>query len=136
MIKTISITSGEETTVELTGGTHVLVTNRGDSTVYVSKEPNVVADGDGVKAIDGGSVDILRDVGVYVTQDGISDWCGTIYVVADGDTKIQLETTNNVNFRRTSKGGGDGMSNYVTSNNVIAYFDDNTTVYMVTYEEV
>lgn len=114
MIKTENITT-TETVINFTGGIHVIVNNRGDSTVYVSKHPNIVADGDEVKAIDGGSADILRDVAIHDIRNGVLDWYGTIYVLSDGDTKIQIETTNNANFRQIVKGGGNNGTSIATS---------------------
>jgi hypothetical protein len=106
-IKTIDLTA-EETAISVVGGSHVIVTNRGVSTVYVSAYAGVVANADGVKAIGSGCTDILRDVATYQSIDGNANWCGTIYAVADGSGTIQIDTTNNPNFRLSMKGGDSG----------------------------
>ena len=109
-IRTIPLKAGTEEKIDLVGGQHVKIKNLGDSTVYVSKAQGVVAEADGVKSVQGGSADLLTDVAVYKSQNHVFDWYGTIYAIADNDCKIELETTNNENFRIIQKGGDDSVS--------------------------
>ena len=106
MIKTENLTANVEKGITIKGGTHVKIKNLSDSTVYVSKYANVVAEADGVKSVQGGSAEILTDVAVYQSQNYVFDWYGTIYALADRDCKIELETTNNANFSYKVRGGG------------------------------
>lgn len=102
MIKTINV-SNTETAVELTGGVHVKIKNLGDGTVYVSRSPDVVAENDGVKSIQSGTTDILVGVAIYLPEK--NDYYGVIYIIADTECKVELETTHNPNFRQIMKGG-------------------------------
>ena len=109
-ISTVTLNAGLEEKIDLVGGQHVKIKNLGDTTVYVSKQENVVPEADGVKSVQGGSAEILTDVAVYKSQNYVFDWYGTIYAVSDSDCKIELETTNNANFRIIQKGGDDSVS--------------------------
>ena len=113
MIKTITV-SNKETKINLVGGQHVKIKNLGDCTVYVSKYANIVPEADGVKSVQGSSAELLTDVAVYKSQNYVFDWYGTIYAIADNDCKIELETTNNTNFRQIVK-GGEGASTSLDS---------------------
>lgn len=104
MIKTITV-SNKETKINLVGGQHVKIKNLSDCTVYVSKYANILPEADGVKSVQGGSAEILTDVAVYQSKSHVFDWYGTIYAVSDSDCKIELETTNNTNFKVIQKGG-------------------------------
>ena len=104
-IRTIPLKAGTEEKIDLVGGQHVKRKNLGDSTVYVSKAQGVVAEADDVKSVQGGSAEILTDVAVYQSKSHVFDWYGTIYAVSDADCKIELETTNNTNFKVIQKGG-------------------------------
>ena len=105
-IRTVTLNAGLEEKIDLVGGQHVKIKNLGDSTVYVSKDPGVVAEADGVKSVQGGSAEILTDVAVYKSQNYVFNWYGTIYALADRDCKLELETTNNANFKQVLRGGG------------------------------
>ena len=98
---------GAEKEITLTGGTHVRIENRSDSTVYVSKHSDITPDDEGVMAIDGGSSNVLTDVATTDVKDGIVDYYGTIYALGTG--KVQIVTTN-YPFSSASKGGGSGGS--------------------------
>ena len=104
-IKTIPLEAGTEEKIDLVGGQHVRIKNLGDTTAYVSKDPRVVPEADGVKSVQCGSAEILTDVAVYQSKNHVFDWYGTIYAVSDSDGKIELETTNNSNFKYVAKGG-------------------------------
>lgn len=104
MIATINI-SNTETKISLVGGQHVKIKNLGNNTVYVSKHENVVAETNGVKSIQGDSAEILTDVAEYKSQNHVLDWYGDIYAICDSDCKIEIETTNNSNFKQVVKGG-------------------------------
>lgn len=105
MIKTITV-SNKETKINLVGGQHVKIKNLGDCTVYISKYANVVPENDGVKSVQSGSAEILTDVAVYQSKSHVFDWYGTIYAISDSNCKLELETTNNANFRQVLRGGG------------------------------
>lgn len=106
MIKTINLKANEETQIDVVGGTHVKIKNLGDSTVYVSKHSGIVAGADNVKSVQGSTTDILVDVATYSSKETTLDYYGTIYALAESDCSIELETTNNSNFRQVLRGGG------------------------------
>lgn len=112
MIKTITLKANEETQIDVAGGTHVKIKNLGDSTVYVSKHSDIVPSAEGVKSIQGNTTDILVDVATYFSKENILNYYGTIYALAESDCSIELETTNNANFRQVLK-GGDGSTSTV-----------------------
>lgn len=112
MIKTINLKANEETQIDVVGGTHVKIKNLGDSTVYVSKHSDIVPSADGVKSIQGNTTDILVDVATYSSKENTLDYYGTIYALAESDCSIELETTNNSNFKFVKK-GGDGSTSVV-----------------------
>ena len=105
-IRTVTLKAGTEEKIDLVGGQHVKIKNLGDSTVYVSKAQGVVAEADGVKSVQGGSAEILTDAAVYQSKSHVFDWYGTIYAVSDSECKLELETTNNANFKQVLRGGG------------------------------
>ena len=109
MIKTISLTANIETEVELTGGCHVSVENRGTGIIYASKSSGITADSDGVTAIDSGNAKVLRNVAQYRNNDNSYDYYGKIYLLSDSDTKAEIQTANDLNFfsRKNSAKGGD-----------------------------
>lgn len=111
MIKTISLTANIETEVELTGGCHVSVENRGTGIIYASKSGRITADSDGVTAIDSGSTKILRNVAQYRKNDDNKsyDYYGKIYLLSASDTKAEIQTANDLNFfsRKNSAKGGE-----------------------------
>ena len=106
MIKTMNLKANEETVINVVGGTHVKIKNLGDSTVYVSKHRGIVAGADNVKSVQGNTTDILVDVATYSSKENTLDYYGTIYALAESDCSIELETTNNSNFKQVSRGGG------------------------------
>ena len=111
MIKTVTLTANEVMAVELTGGCHVSVENRGTGIIYASKSANVVAGADGVTAIDSGNAKILRNVAQYRNNDDNKsyDYYGKIYLLSDSDTKAEIQTANDLNFfsRKNSAKGGE-----------------------------
>ncbi len=116
MIKTITLTANQEKEVELTGGCHVSIENRGTGIIYASKSANVVAGADGVTAIDSGSTKILRNVAQYRKNDDNKsyDYYGKIYLLSDSDTKAEIQTANDLNFfsRKNSAKGGETIDAY------------------------
>ena len=103
---TVVLKARTEDKIYLEGGQHVRIKNLSDCTVYVSKYANIIPEADGVKSVQGGSTELLTDVAVYQSKSHVFDWYGTIYAVSDADCKIELETTNNTNFKMVLKGGG------------------------------
>ena len=116
MIKTISLTANIETEVELTGGCHVSVENRGTGIIYASESSGITADSDGVTAIDGGNAKVLRNVAQYRKNDDNKsyDYYGKIYLLSDSDTKAEIQTANDLNFfsRKNSAKGGETIDAY------------------------
>ncbi|MGN0606286.1 MAG: hypothetical protein ACI4JM_07170 [Oscillospiraceae bacterium] len=114
MIKTINLSAGTETEVELTGGCQVSVENRGTGIIYASKSANVVAGADGVTAIDSGNAKVLRNVAQYRNNDNSYDYYGKIYLLSDSDTKAEIQTANDLNFfsRKNSAKGGETIDAY------------------------
>lgn len=128
MTITKNLTANTELSIALLGdGTHVRIENRGDGTVYTSKYPDIVAGADNVIAIDGGVTKLLTDVCTYGIQDSIGAYRGTIYLLANSDTSVEITTTNNSNFKAVQKGGGSGdTKSIVESKN---FFEVYTTNY-------
>lgn len=113
MTKTISLVANTEISVTLVGdGSHVKVENRGDETVYASKYQNVEAGADNVIAIDSGVTKLLTDVCTYSIQESVGAYRGTVYLLSDTDTSVEITTTNNANFRQIAR-GGDGSTSTV-----------------------
>lgn len=135
-IITVNLTANVETEIDVVGGSNAIIKNRGDDVVYVSRYPNITADGDNVKVIDGGSADILRNIANHEIRNNVADYYGTIYALSSSGGKVQVETTNSVNFRQIVKGGDGGMDSIVGSKNFICLADNNIDTYFGTYEEV
>lgn len=116
MIKTINLSAGTETEVELTGGCHVSIENRGNGVIYASKSSGITADSDGVTAIDSGNAKVLRNVAQYRKNDDNKsyDYYGKIYLLSDSDTKAEIQTANDLNFfsRKNSAKGGETIDAY------------------------
>lgn len=106
MIKPLNLKANEETQINLIGGTHANIENFGDGIIYVSKKSSIVPETDGVMTILGGNSKVLRNVATYSIKDNEADHYGTIYVLADSDTKIQIETATDLNFKQVLRGGG------------------------------
>lgn len=113
MIITRDLKANVEKEIDVTGGTHVKIKNLGNCTIYVSKHSNIVAGADGVKSVQGSTTDILVDVATYYSKENILNYYGTIYAISDSDCKVELETTNNANFKQIVKGGGNSSTSSV-----------------------
>lgn len=141
MIKTITLTGNVEKEIDVTSGTHVKIKNLSDSTVYVSKHSKIVAGAEEVKSIQGSTTDILVDVATYSIQNSVGDYRGTIYALADSDCSIELETTNNANFRQVVKGGGSGgnsndkVSNFIANTDYAMILNNNISTVLGDYQE-
>lgn len=119
MTKTIPLTTNAEVSVALVGdGNHVKVENRGNGIVYASKYSGIIAGADNVLAIDSGVTKLLTDVCSYSIQDSVGAYRGTVYLLADSDTSVEMTTTNNSNFKFVKK-GGDGFTPIVSSDKFI-----------------
>lgn len=105
MIKTIALTANTETEVELTGGCHVSVENRGTGIIYASKAAGLTAGADGVIAIDSGTSKKMKNTAAYSEKNGIYDYHGKIYLLSDTDGTAEIETGNYF-FDGNSGGGG------------------------------
>ena len=104
---TRDLTANVELKVDLVGtGSHVRIENRGEGIVYASKYPDVVACADNVIAIDSGVTKLLTDVCVHSIKDSLCAYRGTIYLLSDSDTSVEITPTNNANFSYKVRGGG------------------------------
>lgn len=104
MIKPMNLLANVETEIDLHGGTHANIENFGNGTIYVSKNSNIVPETDGVMTILSGTSKTFRNVATYAIKNAEADYYGTIYVLADSDTKIQIITANDLNFKNEVKG--------------------------------
>lgn len=134
--KTEDLIANVEKKIEFTGGLHLKIKNLSEDTVYISQHDSVVAGADGVKSIQAQTTDIVTDVATYSIKNGTGDYRGTIYALTTKDCKIELETTNNSNFRAIQKGGGSGDSAFTESKNFIQILDDNIEIFIGTKEEI
>lgn len=105
-IKTEDLVANVEKKIEFTGGSHLKVKNLGDDTVYLSQHNNIIIGADDVKSIQSQTTDIVTDVATYSIENGTGDYRGTIYALAIQDCQIELEATNNPNFKQNKRGGG------------------------------
>lgn len=104
---TRDLTANVELQVDLIcTGSHVRIENRGEGIVYASKYPSIVAGADNVIAIDSGVTKLLTDVCAYGIEGSVGAYRGTVYLLADSDTSVEITTTNNANFKQVVKGGG------------------------------
>ena len=103
--KTEDLNANVEKKIEFTGGLHLKIKNLGEDTVYISQHSSIVAGADGVKSIQAQTTDIVTDVAKYSIEGSVGDYRGTIYALATKDCQIELEATNNPNFRFIKKGG-------------------------------
>lgn len=103
--KTEDLNANVEKKIEFNGGLHLKIKNLGEDTVYISQHSSIVASADGVKSIQAQTTDIVTDVAKYSIEGSVGDYRGTIYALATKDCQIELEATNNPNFRAIQKGG-------------------------------
>lgn len=101
MIKTVYLTAGTETKVEISGGYNVGVINRTADMLYASKNSGISAGADDVAAIPAGDSYVIR-----AADD-------TVYLLATAAGDVQLESLGakevfKVAATRTSSGGGEG----------------------------
>lgn len=80
-IRTVTL-SGAEQCVEGMGGQNTTIRNDGSSTIYVSADPNIKPDADGVLAIFAGGVATYPGTNgtVYLLGTGKAQLCGTDYI--------------------------------------------------------
>lgn len=140
MIKTIELIANVEKEIALNGGTHVKIKNLGEDTVYISQHSSIVAGADGVKSIQAQTTDIVTDVAKYSIEGSVGDYRGTIYALADSDCSIELETTNNANFKFAKKGGDGGnsndkFSNFIANTDYAMILDNNISTVLGDYQE-
>lgn len=112
MIKTVTLTANSELVVELHGGCHCYIENRGSGTVYASKKADIAADADGVTAISSGNSKILRNAAQYCVENSTYDYRGKLYLLSDSDGKVEIQTADDLHFFKSGgSGGGDVKSN-------------------------
>lgn len=122
MIKTVNLTANQELAVELHGGCHCCIENRGEGTIHASKSAGVTADADGVTAISGGNSKILRNVAWYEKSGDVYDYYGKVYLLSGSDGKAEIQTADDLNFFKSgSKGGGGDSVSGSLGNLKIAY---------------
>lgn len=141
MIKTIELIANVEKSIALVGdGTHVRIENCGEGVVYASKYHDIVAKADNVMAIDGGVTKMLTDVCTYGIKDSVGAYRGTVYLLADTDTSVEITTTNNANFKFVRKGGDGGssndkFSNFIANTDYTMLLDNNISTVLGDYQE-
>lgn len=101
MIKTVSLTAGTETKVEISGGYNVAVINRTTGMLYASRKSGISAGADDVAAIPAGDSYVIR-----AADD-------TVYLLATVAGDVQLESLGakevfKIAAARSSSGGGEG----------------------------
>jgi len=106
MIKTVTLTANSELAVDLHGGCHCCIENRGEDVLYASKSADIIPDADGVIAIDAGSAKILRNVARYEKNNDTYDYCGKIYLLSDAGGKAEVQTADDLNFFSGRNSGG------------------------------
>ena len=111
MIKTVNLTANSELAVELHGGCHCCIENRGEGTIHASKSAGVTADADGVTAISGGNSKILRNVARYEKNNDTYDYCGKVYLLSDSEGKAEIQTASDLCFFKSGGSGGGGSKN-------------------------
>ena len=109
MIKTVNLTANSELAVDITGS-HCKIKNRGTSTVYASRLSGVSAGADEVISIDGGTADVLRNVGQYGVKNGTYDCTGKLYLLSDAACTVEIQTADDLNFFKSGGSGGGGAS--------------------------
>lgn len=133
--KTEDLNANVEKKIEFTGGLHLKIKNLGEDTVYISQHDGIVAGADGVKSIQAQTTDIVTDVAKYSIEGSVGDYRGSIYALATKDCQIELEPTNNSNFKFVKKGGDSG-SVFTESKELIQILDDNIEIFIGTKEEI
>ena len=101
MIKTVAVTAGTETKVEISGGYNVGIVNFTTDMLYASRKSGVVAGADDVAAIPAGDSYVIR-----AADD-------TVYLLATAAGDVQLESIGakevfKIAAARSSSGGGEG----------------------------
>lgn len=111
MVKTIVLT-GAEVEVPVSGGRNVIIKNNGESAIYASLTAGITPGADGVYEVQAGEVVTVE--GAYCVHEinGVIDYAGSIILLGSGT--VQLVTSNSVNFKPESKGGGSGTSTDIT----------------------
>lgn len=114
MIKTIELTAGEEMAVELAGGVHARIENRGTGIVYASKSDNVTAGEDGVVAVSSGGTKYLKNACSYANYEGNFGYKGTIYLKSSEDGIVEIETGDYFfdSVNKSEGGGGSSVDAY------------------------
>lgn len=110
MIKTILLSADVEKTVAV-NKKYVLVKNMSASAVYVSQSASITADAEGVQCILPLSSELVKDVilsSVDITTN--TDVYGNLYFKCADNTKIEIQTSSDANFKKYSKGGEFGKS--------------------------
>lgn len=140
MIKTIELTS-KIVEIDVSGGRHVLVKNRGNGTILVSKLQDITQNKDEVKTIEPHTCDILRNVAKFYdnySNGGKSNYYGRFFACAiDGNAIMQVEVITNENLRVYQWGTIREKNVCAISNDDIICEDDGVfiTSYVGTYLE-
>lgn len=119
MIKTVTLT-GSEVKVSDLGGQNVAVKNLGDSAIYASRFPNVVAGADNVVEIPAGGGEVVLDAQ------------GTVYLLGTGKVQCTGTPYATPNFKMpslsTSGGGGRTDNGVIGGTFTIASMDDDPDI--------
>lgn len=103
MIRTIPLTANTEYKLENVNGKYALIKNLGSASVYVSKKSTIVADADDVQCVLPLSSEIIKDIQL---ENRIAD----LYFKSTENTKIEVQISQDANFKKYLKGGEFGKS--------------------------
>ena len=103
MIKTISLTANTEYKLENVNGKYALIKNLGSVAVYASKKSTIVADADDVQCVLPLSSEIIKDIQL---ENRVAD----LYFKTTENTKIEIQVSQDANFKKYLKGGEFGKS--------------------------
>lgn len=110
MTKT-AVLSGSEVEVSDLGGQNVAVKNLGDSSIYASPYPNVVAGADNVVEIPAGSGEVVLDAN------------GTVYLLGTGKAQCTGMSYATPNFKMPSSSSGNGGGGGTSSGVICGTFE-------------
>ena len=129
MIKTVSLTAGTETKVEISGGYNVGVINRTTDMLYASRNSGISAGADDVAAIPAGDSYVIR-----AADD-------TVYLLATAAGDVQLESIGakevfKLAAIRSSSGGGEGGTVDEVARQAIASHANNDEIHLTSEDAI
>lgn len=105
MIKTIALVADTEK-IQAVTKKYALVKNMGNTAVYVSKSSDITADADGVQCILPGTSELVKDIELVSSDITVNtDLSANLYFLCAAENKVEIQTSNDPNFKKTMKGG-------------------------------